>query len=203
MSFIKGYITGLALIILIGPVLFILLKASLERGTKAGLSVAFGIFVSDIIAVTLCMAGFSRLFQNPEFQKWIAIIGGFIVAILGIKYIIRPGIPTSAASKKISNKTLLTAFVQGFLINFVNPFVFMVWMGIITSASMSYGYSTSLYIFLSGTLLGILTLDVSKVFLAARLSSFLQTRNLNKAFQASGLILTILGIRMTYYGITL
>ena len=43
----EGIIIGLTMAVMLGPALFALLQTSIHRGTKAGVILAFGIFLSD------------------------------------------------------------------------------------------------------------------------------------------------------------
>ena len=61
MSILEGYVIGLGMVIFIGPVFFLLLNSSLQSGVKAGVAVALGIIVSDIICVALCYYGLSSI----------------------------------------------------------------------------------------------------------------------------------------------
>ena len=94
MPLLEGYLTGLALIVLIGPVLFVLLRATLERGRPHGFAVALGIFVSDVIAVLLCTLGLARFLRDGQVQMWLALGGGG--PWLGVEAVF-PGLAVSVA----------------------------------------------------------------------------------------------------------
>lgn len=195
--FLEGFLIGLALIVLIGPVFFTLLKASLNYGVVAGALVALGIFISDIIAVLLCVYGASAYLQSDESKFYLSIAGGVILTVLGIAYIFKKN---NSDEAKIQLKTSHYAgfFVKGFLVNFVNPFVFAVWLGIIKVAGDKHGFDQSLWIYLSGTLTAILFLDMSKVFLASRIKVFLKPEILFKLYKVIGVCLVLLGLRLFY-----
>jgi threonine/homoserine/homoserine lactone efflux protein len=194
MPFFKGYLTGLALIVLIGPVFFVLLHSTLEKGKLQGFAVATGIFISDVIIVVLCSVGFAEFFKTRAFQTWSALGGGIILLGFGIFYIFKPGLETDKKYKY--SDSIFGFFVKGFLINFVNPFVFLVWIGIIASSSSSYGYNFNLAIFLTGVVLGIYTLDLSKVILAHKIKILFNQNVLRKVFRISGVLLIIFGLRL-------
>jgi len=54
---ISGILLGLSTLLFLGPVLFYLLKSSMESGFKAGVAVASGIILGDIICVILVLSG--------------------------------------------------------------------------------------------------------------------------------------------------
>ena len=195
MAFVEGYLTGLALIVLIGPVLFVLLQNTFAGGRGPGLAVAFGIFVSDVVAVAICALGFARFLQSEAVQPWIAGGGGALLLGFGVRYLLAPAIDRLAEGP-VTTTGLASAFVKGFLVNFVNPFVFAVWLGIIGAATARHGYDVDLLWFLTGAVLGILTLDVSKVLLAHRIRPLLAPRRLQWAFRISGVLLVGFGLRL-------
>jgi threonine/homoserine/homoserine lactone efflux protein len=195
MAFLEGYLVGLALIVLIGPVLFVLLGSTLEHGRLYGFAVAIGIFTSDIVAVGLCALGLGPWLQGPAASFWLALLGGCLLAGLGLRYLIwprlgdpKPARPTAAG--------WLQHFTKGFLVNFVNPFVFAVWLGITTLAVERHGYDLDLALFLAGAVLGILSLDTAKVLLAHRIRPWLRSARMTLAFRLSGLLLLGFGLRL-------
>ena len=91
MEFLQGYLLGLGMIVFIGPVFFLLLSISFQLGTRAGILVAFGIVVSDIICVSLCYFGVTSFLYQPDYKFWIAFIGGLLLILLGLKYLFSQG----------------------------------------------------------------------------------------------------------------
>lgn len=200
MAFFEGYLTGLALIIFIGPVFFTLLQSTLEHGLKSGLSVALGIFSSDVLCVLLLFGfGASDFFTNPNNELLIGVGGAIILIGLGVSYAVKPVLKST--HKKMELKTppgFMSFFVKGFLINFVNPFVFVVWMGLIAIASKNQPSVSGQGIFLMGTLLGILTSDSIKASLANYIKDLLQPKFLAVAYRVIGVTLIIFGVRMLF-----
>ena len=197
MSFFKGFLLGLSFIVFIGPVLFTLLKSTLQYGLKSGFAVALGIFMSDVLAVLLCAFGAAAFFKDFDNQFYIAIIGGIILLALGFKYIFKPNLQI-ANKLKLKKRHYFNFFAKGFFINFINPFVFLVWIGVIGFASGVYGWGSSLLMYLIGTLLAILLTDTLKVLFAHRLKKLLQPQMLRPIYQAIGVLLVLFGLRLFY-----
>ena len=193
----SGYLTGLALIIFLGPVFFTLLKSSLQYGFKAGFTVALGIFVSDVIAVALCLLGAAAILESEENKLYVGIAGTIIAIFLGIRYLVKPALPKEKEFT-LKSTDYLGFFAKGFLVNFVNPFVFVVWLYIINGASSKFGHGTDLLIYMSAALLGILTTDSLKALFADRLSLILKPALLTRIYRLIGLILIVFGIVMLY-----
>ena len=198
MSFIEGFGVGLAMIVFIGPVFFTLLKSALNYGFWAGLMVALGIFISDVVCVALCAFGAIPFFKNPLNQHWLAIGGSIILFGLGLKYLLKPNVNTDT-DLKLKAGHYTAYFVKGFLVNFVNPFVFLVWIGVIGLAEVKYGGGIDLWIFLGAALLAILLTDTTKVIFAQRIKSLIQPKFLLRAYQIIGVVLIGFGFRMLWF----
>lgn len=195
---VEGYITGLTMIVFIGPVFFTLVQSTLQYGVKAGFAVTLGIFISDAVIATLCLFGAVGFVENVRHQFWLALAGGLILFFIGFKYILKPTINT-VSDFKPSVFSLSAFFAKGFLVNFVNPFVFMVWISITALAKIKFdNWNDSMY-FLIAALAGILTTDSLKVVLAGRIQKLLHPVLLRKIFFVIGLILICFGIRFFYF----
>ena len=195
MAFLEGYGVGFAMIVFIGPVFFTLLKSSLQFGFWGGMSVTFGILFSDVVCVALCSFGAIPFFRNPDNQFWLAIAGGAILIGLGVKYIIKPFL-FSENTVVLQSRHYSTLFTKGFIVNFVNPFVFLVWIGVIGYGRTKFGFTADLAIFLSAALLAILTTDSLKVIFAHRIKSFIRPTILLNVYRVIGVLLIGFGVRM-------
>ncbi|WP_299185065.1 LysE family transporter [uncultured Aquimarina sp.] len=196
MSFIEGFFIGIAMIIFVGPVFFLLLNSSFQYGLKAGFSVAFGIIVSDVICVLLCYYGLSTFMTATQNQFWIGITGSVILFGLGISYLLKKVVITSNIS--ISSKKWTSFFIKGFSVNFFNPFVFIVWIGVFKYGHEKYSDSIALLVFLIAVLSGILTTDLLKVFLSDKLKPFISPYRLKIFFRITGVVLLIFAFRLAY-----
>lgn len=199
MIIFEGFILGFSTIIFIGPVFFYLLKTTLEKGVKFGIMVALGIIVSDILCAAICSTGISSFLTDPGNQNYIAISGGSILLLLGLKYIIKP-VAKQNPDKPISSN-LLSVFTQGFLINFINPFVFMVWIGFIVYGESNTPNTTSLVLFIIAILIGIFASDIFKIFISSRIRKYLEPKYLSVVFRVIGVILVLFSIRLLLFSI--
>ncbi len=197
MAFLEGYGIGLAMVVFLGPVFFTLLKSSLQYGFKGGISVALGIFTSDILCVMLCMYGAVSFFKNPDNQFFLGIGGSIVLFALGLKYLLRP---TLYNENEVSFKShhYSAFFAKGFIVNFVNPFVFLVWIGVIGLARAKHESTADVVTFVSGALSGILTTDTLKVIFAHRLKALIKPKLLTNIYKVIGIVLIIFGIRMVW-----
>lgn len=194
MAIITGILLGLSTLAFIGPVLFYLLKSAIESGFKAGIAVAMGIILGDIICVVLAFYGAEHFFNNIDNQRWIALGGGLILLAIGLKYVLKPNINTEV-KEKFKQKNLAIYFVNGFLINFVNPFVFAVWFGFV-SYNQAIFSSTETYLSLAVTLLTIFSTDILKAYFSDRLVSLIKPAKIKTLFMVFGVIMIVFSLRL-------
>ena len=200
MALIEGLIIGFSLIILIGPVLFVLINSTITSGQSSGVAVALGIFSSDLIIVSVCLRWSTGMSISPLLSKYLALLGGIVLLFMGIRYYWAD--PAKLMNQpSISATNLLSFFLQGVAVNLINPFVFLVWLGIIATAKSRYPMMGDHLWLLGGTLIGILSLDLSKVFLAHRIRRFLHSSQLKRLQKLSGVCLILFSIRLFYLSI--
>ena len=168
MNFFNGLLIGMSMVIFVGPVFFLLLTSSLSGGWKAGLAVALGIIISDLICISLVSIGLAPLLSSPERLKLLGIGSGAMLIFLGIKY----------------------------LINIINPFVWLVWLGIIKYAESKTNQHS--FIYLAGVLIGIFATDVAKAFVANWINRWLDITKLHKIYKLIGVVLIAFGIKMLF-----
>ena len=130
----EGILYGLTLTILLGPIFVALTQTGIEKGLRAGLLVGAGIWVSDILIITLLtllMGSFAPEDLEGDFKKYFGIGGGLVLIAFGI----------GTARKKsnfmdenvvFSAKNMGGYWLKGFLVNTVNPFTFIFWTTLIT-----------------------------------------------------------------------
>ncbi len=196
MSFIEGFLIGLGMIIFIGPVFFLLLNSSLQFGSRAGVAVALGIISSDVSCVGLCYYGLSAFVTIEQNQFWIGVIGSVIIFGLGVNYLVKK--VTISKDILVQSKGLHSFFLKGFSVNFFNPFVFTVWIGVYNYGIHKYSENRSLFIFIGAVLIGILTTDLLKVFLSRKVKKFISPKRLSIFFKMTGIILICFSIRLLY-----
>jgi threonine/homoserine/homoserine lactone efflux protein len=198
MAMIEGYLFGLAMVVFIGPVFFTLLRSTLQYGTKAGLLVVFGIFISDLLIALLCSISSAFLFESKQFQFWIALSSSTILFFLGFKYLLKPNV-NSEVKFKHPLFHLSTFFAKGFIVNFLNPFVFVIWITTIAYAKTKFVNENNSLFFILSVLLGVLTTDSLKVIIARKIQKFLKPELLRKIYFGSGIVLICFGVRLLVF----
>ncbi|PJB16011.1 MAG: lysine transporter LysE [Flavobacteriales bacterium CG_4_9_14_3_um_filter_32_8] len=192
MTVFNGYLLGLGFVIFIGPVFFYLLKCTLDAGFLSGVAVALGIVFADFLCILICSFGAIPFFKNQQNQFLLGIFSGLILLFLGLKFIFKPKLLQLSNLKiKVSKTNYISYFAHGFLINFINPFVFVVWIGIIGIAETKYSNSYNFFFFLGSVLVGVFSEEFLKVILANRIKAFLNPLHLIKIYRFFGIILLI------------
>ena len=140
------------------------------------------------------------VFENTENQFYLAIGGSVILLGLGLKYLFKPNVNVDE-QVKLHAGHYTAYFTKGFLVNFVNPFVFLVWISVIGLAQGKYGNSDDLWIFLGAALFAILVTDSLKVVFADRIKKFIQPKFLLRAYQVIGVVLIGFGVRLLVFAL--
>ncbi|MFT7343773.1 MAG: threonine/homoserine/homoserine lactone efflux protein [Lentimonas sp.] len=192
---LTGLILGLGTLLFIGPVLFYLIDVSIQQSKKAGYMVAFGIIAGDLIYVLLVRNGFSEIFNLPETRKYMALGGAIILLFLGVKSLIKSSKKLVKAPKS-NSKSLTSFFINGFLINFINPFVIVVWIGFVALNKEKLESEASVNLSLVTTLVFILFTDVLKVYFAVRFNKLFTAYRLRIMNLVFGVLLIVFSIRL-------
>jgi threonine/homoserine/homoserine lactone efflux protein len=203
---IKGLILGFLLSVSVGPVIFAILKQSINNGHKAGYIFVAGISTSDITLVIICNF-FTSLFNTAiSHRDAIAIAGSIFLVVMGIYTLFFKKVATdednNLIEKKFRKRDLLAIFLSGYFMNILNPGVFIFWFAATTAiladaqtAAHPFEYRAIVF----GTcLIFVLLTDIAKVALAARVRSRLTPSILRIINKISGLILIGFGIALCW-----
>jgi threonine/homoserine/homoserine lactone efflux protein len=198
-SLFKGLLLGFTVAIILGPGFFSLLQTSIYRGFKAGVMLALGILISDFSLISLCYFGFMQIFDNPGNQLSIGIVGGVILIVFGIVTFTRkPSLGdrvNNSDDSKAKKPKIFTYIGKGFLMNTLNPFLLIFWIGVVSFATSNYGLDyKSLIFFFSGTLGTILLTDIIKCYLAIKVRKFLNLHVITWMNRLVGITLAVFGI---------
>jgi threonine/homoserine/homoserine lactone efflux protein len=206
---VKGLLLGLILSISIGPVIFAIIKQSLTNGKPAGYAFVAGVSTSDISLLLVCNLFTSLFTLVLEHKTTIALFGAGFLLVTGLytlffkKIIIDNNIesPDSISSKK----DLIKRFFSGFLMNTLNPSVFLFWFAWTAAIGASAEDSPNplqyrLIVF--GTCLAfVLVSDLLKVVLAGALRPKLTEKSLIWINRASAIIILTFSAALFYSAI--
>jgi len=202
---------GLILSISVGPVIFAIIKQSINNGHKAGYLFVAGVSASDISLVLICNF-FTSLFNTAISHKTsIAIAGSIFLIAVGIYTLFFKKVHTdeenNIADKKFRKRDYAAIFLSGYFMNTLNPGVFLFWFAwtaAILADSQTAEHPNEYRLIVFGTcLVFVLVSDILKVVLAGKLRSRLTAKNLHYINKLSGLILIGFGIALCWGAISL
>ncbi len=201
-AIIKGLILGILLGISVGPVIFSIIKQSLNNGHRGGYAFIAGVFASDFILVFICNI-FTQIFNVAmEHELIIGISGSSLLIALGVyNFFFRKvqttdnGIPVIANLRK---RDIAGIFFSGFFMNALNPGTMLFWFAAtatITADSKMINHPEQyrLIVFLTALLFN-LSADFSKVLLANKIRNNLTPHNIHIINRISGAVLILFGI---------
>lgn len=196
MDIIEGFLIGLTTLFIIGPVVFILINATIRSGFKSGIGVSLGIFLGDAIyASIISFFGINILQESHFLNKYLAIIGFIILFGFGLFYMLKT--KNIDLINKPTNLTHFQNFMKGFSVNFFNPFVLGFWVLIAKYGFEKY-QNDGMY-FLFSLVLGILTIDIVKVILAKKLTPLLNSKKIFLIYKISGVLMILFSFRILYH----
>ncbi len=200
-AIIKGLGLGLILTLSVGPVIFTILKQSINNGHKGGFSFVAGVWISDLFLVILSNMFTEIVRQLLEFRSLIGYIGSAFLVAMGVYYVFFKKVKLKsddfqnvpAFSKSDFAKTILS----GFFINTLNPSVIFFWLINATAFAATHNILQRILIF--SVCLGInMIADVFKVMMAGRIRDKLTIHNISLINKISGTILMIFGFALLY-----
>lgn len=198
---IEGLILGLGLAISLGPIFIVLTETSIQKGILPGLTAGLGIWISDILFIVLFYKFISQLketIESESFVFWLSISGAIVLISFGIYMILKkPELDINI--KKLTAKNYFGFFLKGFMINTINPFTFVYWIGVISSYLIGRNASNQDSIILLSTVFFIIVIsDTLKVYLANSLRNKMTEKNINYIFNFSGFVLLVFGVYMAF-----
>ena len=200
-SLIKGFGLGVILAVSVGPVIFTILKQSINNGHKGGFSFVGGVWLSDILLVVIANMFSTLVMQALHFKSTIAYIGAAFVLGMGIYYVffkkVKMGDDNNVEVIAFGKKAFTKAFMSGFIINTLNPSVMLFWLINATAFAATHSALERSILFGTCLLVNIIA-DIVKVMLAAKVRHSLTPHNIRIINKISGTILIGFAIAIVY-----
>lgn len=199
-AIISGLTLGCILALSVGPVIFTIIKQSLNNGHTGGFSFVAGVWLSDIILVVVSNAFSALVTELLEYKNIIGYIGSIFLVGVGIFYLFfkKVTLKTDADGNMVRfrKRDMAKILSSGFFLNTLNPSVFIFWLGAATAFA-KYSFNQRLLIF-SVCLAVNIAADIFKVMLAGKLRTKLTLHNISLINKISGVILVGFGIALFY-----
>jgi len=197
-AIIEGAILGLSLSFLFGfgPAFFALIQTGIHRGFWPGFLLAVGIIINDLVIVVLTLLGSTQAMVNMGSYKVFGIVGGGLLIVFGLFTFRRKPALNELNDEQNNKKPHPFEYVgKGFLLNFINPFVWLFWLGIVVGLTARFQADTSLLITFFGTALSIVFVsDVFKTYAASRFRELINRKFLVLINKIAGVGLIAFGV---------
>jgi len=198
-AIIKGLGLGLVLSISVGPVLFTIIKQSLNNGHKGGLAFVFGVSASDISMVLLVNLFTSLFAQLKEHKNAVGIAGCVFLVSMGVFYLFFKKVKVDDQGRQVLSfrkRDYAKIFLSGYFMNTLNPSVFIFWI-YASTAVINHSLEKRVVAFVT-CLVWMLGTDILKVFLAGKIRSRLTPHNIDILNRINGLLLVIFGLALVW-----
>jgi len=198
-----AFTSGFFLAFMIGPVFFVLLETAATKGFRAAISFNIGVLTADVVFIGIAYLSSYQLLENLSNASGLYVFGGVILIVYGlIMYLKKPTRETLDPSRaKELKHGYLQLFIKGFLLNFINIGVLVIWLGVILVVGPSVENDPKrLFIFIGIMLSTYFIIDIGKIVLAKQLKRYLTPRRIFKVKKLLGFILILCGLILTVKG---
>jgi threonine/homoserine/homoserine lactone efflux protein len=194
----EGILYGLFLASLAGPLFILLTRTGMHYGLRAGLSVGSGIWASDIGVIGFSWLVYKGVINreiSQETNMLIGISGGFLLIAFGIYLFQKKHILADQMDLKFSSRSFPGFWLKGFLVNTVNPFTFIFWMGLISANMIKRSLDDlDMYILLSTVMVVIVITDSLKVWFAKMISKKMREKHYTLVNRIAGIGFALFGL---------
>jgi len=200
MLFGEGFLTGITLTAMLGPVTMTILRYGMQVNKFAGVWAALGTWVSDFIfiAATFWMtASISEWAAQPEVKKWIYIIGGIALTLMGT-WMMMTKRNTITDVNNVAKGSYTQAFAAGFLVNSMSPFTLFFWLG---AALVLHMQSENPAWYYAGLMLSLAMGDFAKAWLAPKLTYWIREKYVYWVQVVAGIVIAITGLYVIGIGL--
>lgn len=205
-ALLTGLTMGVLLAISIGPIIFAIIKQSLNNGHIGGFAFVAGVSSSDVVLVLVCNLLSSLFEQAVKHQTIIGVCGSALLLLMGIYTLFFKKVLVDETGglevKVFSKKQVIGIFLSGFFMNILNPGVFIFWLAATTKIHSQIveqlhplRYLITVY---ATCLLFVLSTDIAKVLLAGKIRPKLTPHNLHIINKISGVILIVFALTLGY-----
>ncbi|MGV6829119.1 MAG: LysE family translocator [Flavobacteriales bacterium] len=196
---------GFLLAFAVGPIFFTLIETSITKGITSAIFFDLGAITSDILFILIAYFSTSTLLEKIKDDPGLLIFGGVVLIAYGIISYIR----TTKSFIKIVRehyavqvkKNLISLFIKGFLLNFVNFGVLAGWIGTIIMANALTTTKNGVVLFLSTVLVTLFFTDLIKIALAKKLKSKMTPRVVYKTKKWVSILIITFGAIMLLQGV--
>jgi threonine/homoserine/homoserine lactone efflux protein len=199
----QTFVIVLLLTFSFGPAFFALINTGIRYQFKTGSLLAVGIVASDFVVclliILLVNLGATNLIQDDKTQRFMGIVAGIVLLVYGALHFKEPAPSKSDETLVISDPSSRSMLMKGFLLNSLNPAVWLLWLGNVTAVSKTLDYSVlKMVLYFSLTLGLVLLAEFSKISAANKLKQILTQKIMHLINIITGSLLVIFGMVLIY-----
>ncbi len=197
-AILLGIGAGLISSFLTGPVFFSMIKTSIEKGFKAGFSLAIGVIISDVILIALVLFGSQFLVYQASFDKYVGLIGGAFLFAVGIYYLFAT-VSINYESQTLQKVSKRGYLIKGFLMCILTPSTLMFWIIVssIISVKLNNRLDEKLFCFFIAMATQ-LTIDGFKSYYSSKLRYRIKESALKTLNKVAGVIIILFGLWLVF-----
>jgi threonine/homoserine/homoserine lactone efflux protein len=200
-ALLVGIVLGFFLVISVGPVIFTIIKQSLNNGVRGGISFVAGVWLSDILLVVISNVFSQWVTDLLAYKKIIGYSGSFFLLGMGLFYVFFKKVHLRRDAEgnvlRFRKRDAARIFASGFLINTLNPVLVLTWFLYALAFSVKYDIQQRIIIFSACILINIGS-DILKVVLAEKIRTRLTLHNISVINKIAGSLLIIFGGFLLY-----
>jgi len=207
----------LSIVVNMGPAFITLVQTSLHRGFRSAAWFATGVILNDAMVVSICILTSVQVVTHNGFEAALACIGAGVILLLFGFFTFRKKDPSQKQDNYEFRKLNCEDFKvqnsqstihnseseppawyiflgKGFLLNILNPFVWLLWFSAVAvAAGKMGGNKTSTLLFFGIILATTFTMELLKAWGAAKLQVFLTPRRTTLINRIAGILLMLFG----------
>jgi threonine/homoserine/homoserine lactone efflux protein len=195
----EGFVTGIMLTIMLGPVTMIILRYGLQVNRMAGVWAAAGTWVSDFVFIGMTYwmtTTIDQWSQQPGIRLTLFLAGGFGLLLMGA-FLLKVRQRTFNTDSAVTSSSYVRAFTGGFLINSLSPFTLFFWLGAAVFLHMQSGHPVWYY---AGVMLALAIGDFTKAWLAPKLTVWLKESHVYWIQVVAGILIAGTGLYVMILG---
>ncbi|WP_285009167.1 LysE family translocator [Pedobacter faecalis] len=197
-AILHGVGAGILFSFLTGPVFFSMIKTSIEKGFKAGFSLAVGVVLSDIIFISLTIFSTQFVDYNAAYNQYVSIIGGLFLFAIGLYYLIKK-VEVNYSLSEVTRIKKRGYLLKGFFMCLLSPTTLMFWImvGGIISMQLHYDFNEKI-LFFAVAMATQLLVDCVKTYYAARLRHKIEPHTIQLLNRIAGSVILIFALRLFF-----
>jgi len=195
---ISGIGLGIVLSFVTGPVFFALIKTSIEKGFHAGMWLAAGVVLSDIIYILITVYGSSFIKVEHSYRVPIGMFGSVILLGIGLYYFFKK---VKLNHENINCKKRNTGyFFKGFLMCIFNPSMFLYWVSVTSGFISIHGklMAQEIFPFFGSILITQFSMDIVKAYYSNKLRYRIKENTMVMLNRVAGGLIIIFALKLIY-----